>query len=157
MNTSEADDRSLKGAYLRAANQYADAVEEDVERSVLASAAQIEALARLVWETERAVVLEWEAEHGRQPGSIPYAEHYEDEPAEFHQVCEAVAAAVLAAGFVRPEDVAEAQARAAQVFGWQHLVKYAGMSAEWMDATLSAVVAAALRPVDAPEGGASRG
>ena len=57
----------------------------------------------------------------------------------------------LAAGFVRPEDVAEAQARAAQVFGWQHLVKYAGMSAEWMDATLSAVVAAALRPVDAPE------
>ena len=111
MNTSEADDRSLKGAYLRAANQYADAVEEDVERSVLASAAQIEALARLVWETERAVVLEWEAEHGRQPGSIPYAEHYEDEPAEFHQVCEAVAAAVLAAGFVRPEDVAEGGAR----------------------------------------------
>ena len=75
------------------------------------SEADDRSLARLVWETERAVVLELEAEHGRQPGSIPYAEHYEDEPAEFHQVCEAVAAAVLAAGFVRPEDVAEGGAR----------------------------------------------
>jgi hypothetical protein len=30
--------------------------------------------------------------------------------------------------------------RASKVFGWQHLSRYSGMSAEWMDATLTAIV-----------------
>lgn len=37
-----------------------------------------------------------------------------------------------------------ARDRMARVMGWQHLVKYAGMSEEWMDRVLGALARAAL-------------
>ena len=45
-----------------------------------------------------------------------------------------------------PRTVEEvAQEEAERVFGWQHLVRYSGMSVEWMDRTLGAIVRNALR------------
>lgn len=37
-----------------------------------------------------------------------------------------------------------------RIMGWQHLVRYAGMSREWMEATLGALATAARRSQPAP-------
>ena len=42
------------------------------------------------------------------------------------------------------EDEREALDRASSVFGWQHLARYSGMSTEWLDVTLLAIVRSAL-------------
>ena len=48
-----------------------------------------------------------------------------------------------------PEPTREAIAAMKRIAGWQHLVKYAGMSPEWMDATLGALARAAIAQVRA--------
>jgi hypothetical protein len=45
---------------------------------------------------------------------------------------------------VPTQEEREALDRASSVFGWQHLARYSGMSAEWLNLTLLAIVRSAL-------------